>query len=311
MEKHIPVLPEVSVLYILNDQNGNYFDATLGFGGHTKLLLDKLGPNAKVICTDKDIEAINYSKNKFKDDPRVTIYNASYAEIDKISKIEFIESYDGILADLGVSSYQLDNKEEGFTYREDTVLDLRMDKSSGISAAEVLNTFKEDEIADILYKYGEEKKSYKIARLIVEKRELEPFFSTKQLREIVESITPIDKRPAALSRVFQALRIYVNNELEDLKSFLEKAIDLLKPGGKIAVISYHSLEDRIVKEVFKYAEKDCICPPNFPICVCNKVKTLKPVTKKPIVPDDKEISKNRRSRSAKLRVAEKVWVINF
>ena len=306
MEKHIPVLPEISVLYILNNVNGNYFDATLGFGGHTKLLLDKLGIKASVVCTDKDIEAINYCKDKFKDDHRVSIYNASFTEIDKISKIEFIEKFDGILADLGVSSYQLDNRDSGFTYREDTYLDLRMDKSTGISAADVLNTYKQDEIADILFNYGEERKSRLIAKLIVEKRTITPITTTKQLREIVEKVAPIEKSASSLSRVFQALRIYVNNELEDLKIFLEKAIELLKPGGRIAVISYHSLEDRIVKEVFKFAAKDCICPPNIPICVCNKKQTLKLVTKKPIIPDGDEVNKNRRSRSAKLRVAERV-----
>jgi 16S rRNA (cytosine1402-N4)-methyltransferase len=306
MEKHIPVLPEISVLYILNDVNGNYFDATLGFGGHTKLLLDKLGIKARVVCTDKDIDAINYCKSKFKDDHRVSIYNASFSEIDKLSKIEFIENYDGILADLGVSSYQLDNKDSGFTYREDTFLDLRMDKSVGISAADVLNTFKQDEIADILFNYGEEKKSRLIAKLIVEQRSVAPINTTKQLREIVEKVAPAEKSAASLSRVFQALRIFVNNELDDLKIFLEKAIQLLKPKGRIAVISYHSLEDRIVKEVFKFAAKDCICPPNIPICVCNKKQTLKIITKKPIVPDGEEINFNRRSRSAKLRVAEKI-----
>ncbi len=306
MINHVPVLLEESVVYIVNDVNGNYFDATLGFGGHTELLLSKLGRKAKVICTDKDIDAIKFCENKFAGDSRFRLFNANFTEIDTVSKIEFVDGYDGILADLGVSSYQLDNKESGFTYREDTYLDLRMNKSVGISAAEVLNTFTREEISKILFTYGEERKSNYIANLIVQEREITPIRTTKQLREIVERIVYKEKSASSLSRVFQALRIYVNNELEDLKIFLEKAISLLKPGGRIAVISYHSLEDRIVKEVFKYASLDCICPPKIPICICDKKQTLKLVTKKPVIPLDNEISENRRSRSAKLRVAEKV-----
>ncbi|MFH0735672.1 MAG: 16S rRNA (cytosine(1402)-N(4))-methyltransferase RsmH [bacterium] len=306
MINHVPVLLEESVDYIVNNINGNYFDATLGFGGHTELLLSKLGANAKVICTDKDIDAIKFCENKFKDDSRFRLYNANFTEIDTLCKIEFIDKFDGILADLGVSSYQLDNKEAGFTYREDTYLDLRMNKSVGISAADVLNSFTREEISKILFTYGEERKSNYIANLIVQEREITPIKTTKQLRDIVEKIVYKEKAASSLSRVFQALRIYVNNELEDLKSFLETAISLLKPGGRIAVISYHSLEDRIVKEVFKYASLSCICSPKIPICICDKKQTLKLITKKPVLPLDNEITKNRRSRSAKLRVAEKV-----
>ena len=306
MINHIPVLLKESVDYIVNNINGNYFDATLGFGGHTELLLSKLGANAKVICTDKDIDAIKFCENKFKDDSRFRPYNANFTEIDTLCKIEFIDKFDGILADLGVSSYQLDNKEAGFTYREDTYLDLRMNKSVGISAADVLNSFTREEISKILFTYGEERKSNYIANLIVQEREIAPIKTTKQLRDIVEKIVYKEKAASSLSRVFQALRIYVNNEMEDLKSFLETAITLLNPGGRIAVISYHSLEDRIVKEVFKYASLSCICSPKIPICICDKQQTLKLITKKPVLPLDNEITENRRSRSAKLRVAEKV-----
>lgn len=306
MSNHIPVLLEQSVLYIVKDVNGCYFDGTLGFGGHTELLLSKLGPKAKVLCTDKDIDAIRFCEDKFRNDNRFKPFNANFTEIDKISKIEFIDKFDGILVDLGVSSYQLDNKTSGFTYREDTYLDLRMNKNVGISAADVLNSLTQKEIANILFTYGEERKSNYIAKLIVEEREISPIKTTKQLREIVEKVVYKEKSASSLSRVFQALRIYVNNELEDLKLFLEKAIELLKPEGRIAVISYHSLEDRIVKEVFKYAALSCVCPHDIPICICNKKQTLKLVTRKPVIPAEAEIKFNKRSRSAKLRVAEKI-----
>jgi 16S rRNA (cytosine1402-N4)-methyltransferase len=205
-----------------------------------------------------------------------------------------------------VSSFQLDTPESGFTFRNEAKLDLRMDKQKVVNAADVVNSFSEEDLANILYEYGEEKNSRKIARTIAEVRKNKRIETTSELVEIIEALTPFKYRIKTLSRVFQALRIYVNDELNVLKSFLDKAVDLLKPGGRIVVLSYHSLEDRIVKEKFRYETLDCNCPKGSPICTCGKVRKLKILTKKPLVPSDEEVKENYRSRSAKLRAAEKI-----
>lgn len=301
---HAPVLLEESVEYLITDPGGKYLDATIGFGGHSEVFLKKLNGSAKLIGIDKDIDAFKHIKSKFGEDPRVTVFNTSFRNIDLVSKIEFIEKFDGIFADLGVSSYQLDESGSGFTYRQQTELDLRMNKEEGITAKTVVNEFDEKQLADIIYKYGEEKNSRKIARVICREREKEKIETTTRLKEILESITPKPYQFKTLSRVFQALRIYVNNELDELKEFLEKSVDLLNKGGRIVIISYHSLEDRIVKEIFKYENADCICPPGTPVCICDKTQRLKLLTRKPVTPSETEILKNRRSRSAKLRAAE-------
>ncbi|MBM4170579.1 MAG: 16S rRNA (cytosine(1402)-N(4))-methyltransferase RsmH [Ignavibacteria bacterium] len=306
MNQHVPVLLKESVDLLIKNKNGIYFDGTIGFGGHSSEIITRLQQKGKLIATDKDIEAFVHSQRKFADDKRISVYNASFTEIDTIAKIEFIEKFDGIFVDLGVSSYQLDNVESGFTFREDSPLDLRMNKKSGISASYLLNNFTQEQISEILFTYGEEKLSRKIARFIVEKREVEKFNSTLQLKKIVEKVIPPNYVNKSLSRIFQALRIYVNNELEELKNFLDKSIDLLCNGGRLVILSYHSLEDRIVKEKFKYESLRCVCPPKTPICICGKKQSLILLNSKPIIPSDLEINKNRRARSAKLRVAEKV-----
>jgi len=306
MSPHKPVLLEESVEYLIRGKHGVYFDGTIGFGGHSKKILEMSDASSRLIGTDKDTSAFEYCKKLFENDSRVQLYNTSFTNIDLISKIEFIENFDGIFADLGVSSFQLDSKEAGFTFREDVPLDLRMNREEGMSAAELLNEFSEKEIADIIYKYGEEKKSRKIAQKIVERRKVSPIKSTFDLREIIAEITPEFYLKKSLARVFQALRIYVNNELEDLKLFLEKSVPLLKKGGRIGIITFHSLEDRIVKEFFKYETLDCICPPESPVCVCDKEQRLKIITRKPVVAREDELKENRRARSAKLRVAERV-----
>ncbi len=303
---HVPVLLKESIEYLVTKEDGCYFDGTVGFGGHSQEILNRLNIKGKLIATDKDQSAFEYCKNRFESDTRFSIYHTSFTNINSISKIEFIEEYDGIFADLGVSSYQLDNADSGFTFREDTLLDLRMNKNEGLSAADVLNGFSQDEIASILFEYGEEKNSKLIAKKIIEARQKEKILRTSQLRNIIEIVTPQRYLTKSLSRIFQALRIYVNNELEDLKVFLDKSIPLLKTGGRIVLLSYHSLEDRIVKEKFKYETLTCICPPGTPICICGKKQRLKLITHKPIVPSNEEIVLNKRSRSAKLRVAERV-----
>lgn len=308
MEKkiHVPVLLSESLEYLVYKKDGNYFDGTLGFGGHFSEILKSTGSKSKVVGVDKDINAFKYCTEKFCDDSRAKIYNAAFTDIDVISNIEFIDKYDGIFADLGVSSFQLDEADSGFTYREDTVLDLRMNKSNGLPAYEYLNSLSQVEIANIIFKYGEEKKSRLIAQRIVEYRINQRITRTGQLREIVSRIVPQRFEAETLSRVFQALRIFVNNELDELEKFLTFAVERLNVGGRLVIISYHSLEDRIVKDLFKYEYLDCVCPPKTPICICGKKRRLEILTKKPVTPSENEIGINRRSRSAKLRAAERI-----
>jgi 16S rRNA (cytosine1402-N4)-methyltransferase len=303
---HTPVLLKESLEFLLTDMNGVYFDATLGFGGHSEAILNSLHSNGKLISTDVDVDAFKFSKEKFNGEQRIRIFNFNFSQIDIIAKIESIKYFNGIFADLGVSSFQLDNPLSGFTYRNEAKLDLRMDKTKTIAAVDVINSFPEEEIANIIYQYGEEKNSRKIARRIIENRKFKKIDTTLDLANIIEEITPFKYRIKTLSRVFQALRIYVNDELEVLKSFLTKSIDLLEVGGRIIILSYHSLEDRIVKEIFKYETLDCICPKEYPVCQCNKERRLKILTKKPVVPSPAEIGSNFRSRSAKLRAAERI-----
>ena len=303
---HEPVLLKESIDFLVTEKKGIYFDGTAGFGGHSQEILSRLNEKGKLIATDKDQSAFEYCRDKFADDKRFSIYHTGFTNIDSISRIEFIDQFDGIFADLGVSSFQLDTVEAGFTFREDAVLDLRMNKAEGISASEVLNKFSQEEIGKILFEYGEEKNSRLIAKKIIEFRLTENFSRTSQLKKIIEQVTPVRFLNKSLSRVFQALRIFVNNELEELKTFLDKSFSLLKPGGRIVILSYHSLEDRIVKEKIKYESLSCICPQGMPICICGKKQRLKLITRKPIVPEDTEIERNRRARSAKMRVAERV-----
>ncbi len=303
---HSPVLLNESLEYLITDKSGVYFDGTLGFGGHSGEILSKLNNDARLISTDVDQDAFKFSKEKFETDDRIKIYNFNFMQIDIISKIESISNYSGIFADLGVSSFQLDNPDSGFTYRMEAKLDLRMDKSKVVTASDIVNSFSEEELADIIYKFGEEKNSRHIARKIIDRRKTKKIESTTDLSELISSITPFKYRIKTLSRVFQALRIYVNDELEALKTFLTKSVDLLNNGGRIVILTYHSLEDRIVKESFKYEALDCICPKDFPVCKCDKESRLRILTRKPITPSEEELQNNIRARSAKLRAAERI-----
>ncbi|MFC2083880.1 16S rRNA (cytosine(1402)-N(4))-methyltransferase RsmH [Bacteroidota bacterium] len=303
---HEPVLAKEVVKFLLSTRSGNFFDGTIGFGGHANLILNNLSSDIFYIGTDKDANACDYCKKRFQFDNRLKVYNTSFISIDTIAKLESITSFKGILLDLGVSSYQLDTKESGFTYREDAVIDLRMDKKKGKPAYKYLNVLSEREISKLLWDYGEEKKANKLSRKIVETRNKVKIKTTFQLKEIVKDITPERFLNKTLSRVFQALRIYVNNEIDELKLFLTKAISFIMQGGRIAIISFHSIEDRVVKEFFKYETLDCICPKEVPVCNCKKVPRLKIITKKPITPDQEELNFNKRARSAKLRVAERI-----
>ncbi|MFA6596184.1 MAG: 16S rRNA (cytosine(1402)-N(4))-methyltransferase RsmH [Ignavibacteriaceae bacterium] len=302
---HQPVLLNESLDMLIGNKSGKYFDGTLGFAGHSEAILHQLNDDALLAATDVDETAFTFCQKKFANDQRVKLYNFNFTQIDSVAKLEQVEGFDGIFADLGVSSFQLDNVEKGFTFRAEAPLDLRMNKNLAISAADVLNTFEEEELTDIFFKYGEEKNSRKIAKTIIEQRSSKKFQTTLDLVEIIEQLTPQYFVVKTLARIFQALRIYVNDELGALKTFLTKAVDLLLPSGRIVILTYHSLEDRIVKDLFKFEESSCICPPGFPVCTCDKVSRLKILTKKPILPSEEEIQLNNRSRSAKLRAAEK------
>jgi 16S rRNA (cytosine1402-N4)-methyltransferase len=305
-QAHIPVLLNESIDYLVEKEDGNYFDGTLGFGGHTEEIFNRLDKKGSVVSSDVDLNAFNYCKEKFKGEDRIKLYNFNFSLIDVIAKIESLEFFDGILADLGVSSFQLDNAAAGFSYSVNSKLDLRLDKSLRKTAADFINDEPEENIADIIFEFGEEKNSRKISRQIAVARKVKRIETTDELKKIISSVTNPKYLTKTLSRVFQALRIYVNDELGALKSFLNNSVPVLRKGGRLVVISYHSLEDRIVKEFFKYESLSCICPPESPICTCGKVKRLNIISKKPITPSDIEITNNRRARSAKLRVAEKV-----
>jgi len=302
---HSPVLLKESVDYLITEKNGAYFDGTFGFGGHSRRFLQELDGDALLIGTDLDQIVFTRSQEEFSTDSRVRLYNFNFTKIGIAAKLEQIDGFSGIFADLGVSSYQLDAEEEGFSYRVKAPLDLRMSKADGKPASWLLNNLEARELARIFREYGEEIQSSFIANLIVKYRGVKPFKTTTDLAELLESVTPQKYLFKRLSRVFQALRIEVNGELDSLKEFLKESVTLLKPGGRLVILTYHSLEDRIVKEFFKEEEKGCICPPHFPVCVCNKVSTLKILTKKPVSPSAAEVATNRRARSGKLRAAEK------
>lgn len=303
---HTPVLLDECLNFLITNTSGVYFDGTLGFGGHSQGILNKLNNKGRLIATDFDTDAFNFSKKRFENDKRANLYNFNFSLVDVIAKIESLEFFDGILADLGVSSYQLDNAESGFSYRLDTKLDLRMDKARSMTAADVVNSCSEEELANIIYTFGEERNSRRIARRIVEKRMIENINTTGQISDIISEIVPSNFRTKTLSRVFQALRIFVNDELENLKSFLKYSVDVMNSGSRIVVISYHSLEDRIVKEFFKEQTIEYLSPKLDPIGINRKDPKLKILTKKPVLPAALEVKNNHRARSAKLRAAERV-----
>jgi len=303
---HTPVLLNESIDYLITNKSGIYFDGTLGFGGHSSKILETINDDGLLVSTDVDLDAFNYSKSKFGNIKNMKLYNFNFSKIKIISKLESIKAFNGIFADLGISSHQIDDPASGFTFRKEAELDLRMDKTIRLTAAELINTFTEDEISNIFYKYGEEKNSRKIAKRICEKRKIKPITTTTILAGIISEIVPERFLTKTLSRVFQSLRIYINKELDVLKTFLDDSIDLLSEGGRIVILTYHSLEDRIVKEKFKYEQLKCVCPKEYPVCSCNKTQKLKIITKKPVYPTANELSINRRARSAKLRVAVRI-----
>lgn len=296
----------------LNVRKGKiYLDGTLGGAGHSYEILKKLHGSGLLIGIDQDQEALKAAREKLSEFKNVEYFNLNYIDFEKALDELGIEKIDGVLLDIGVSSYQFDNPERGFSYRFDAPLDMRMDKSLEISAKDIVNTYSEDEITEIIREYGEEKWASRISKFIVQERKNKKIDTTFELVEIIKNAIPAGARrngPHPAKRTFQALRIEVNKELDVLKNSIDKFVHRLNPGGRIAIITFHSLEDRIVKNSFKYLEKDCICPPTSPICTCNKKREIKIITRKPITASEDELKENNRSHSAKLRIAEKLEV---
>jgi len=307
--KHISVLLNECLDALDIKEDGIYVDCTLGGAGHSLEILKRLSPKGRLIGIDQDADALKAAKEKIKEYSNVTYVHDNFYNIDAILDKLKIEKVDGIFMDLGVSSYQLDNAERGFSYMRDAALDMRMDRSKGITAFDVVNNYEEQQIADVLRNYGEEKFSKRIANFIVDRRKLEPITTTLQLVNVIDAAIPAKfKRDGGhpAKRTFQGIRIEVNGELKILDKAIEDGIHRLHSGGRMAIITFQSLEDRIVKVKFKSLEDPCKCPKELPMCVCGKTPIVKLISRKPIRATEEELEINSRSRSAKLRVAEKI-----
>ena len=306
---HVPVLLAECIDFLKINPDGIYVDGTMGGAGHSLEIVKKLSKNGRLIGIDRDAEALNHSKNRLKDYSNVTFVQDNHDNIKSILESLQIEKVDGILLDLGVSSYQLDEPTRGFSYMHDAPLDMRMNKEDKFSAYDVVNKYSEEELTQIFYTYGEEKFSKKIAMKIVERRKVALIQTTFELVECIKSALPaaaLREKQHPAKRVFQAIRIEVNQELEYLKDCVKDSVLCLKPGGRLAIITFHSLEDRIVKKTYEDLEGKCICPKELPMCVCNRVSFGRIVTKKPIESNENELKINPRARSAKLRVFERI-----
>ncbi len=308
--EHRSVLLDETIAYLNIKPDGVYADGTLGGGGHAYEVCRRLSEKGRYIGIDQDAAAIEAAKKRllpFGD--RVAIVRSNYEAMDRVLSDLGIRAVDGILLDLGVSSYQLDTLERGFSYKEDTVLDMRMDQRQSMTAADIVNDYSEDRLYRIIRDYGEDKFAKNIAKHIAEARKKQRIETTGQLAGIIKGAIPARVRMTGghpAKRTFQAIRIELNRELSVLEESLDRLIDLLKPGGRLCIITFHSLEDRIVKTGFRKNENPCTCPPEFPVCVCGKKSKGKVITKKPVLPSQEELSENKRAKSAKLRVFERV-----
>lgn len=307
--KHISVLFDETLNSLNVKDGGVYVDGTLGGGGHSRGILER-AKNVRLIGIDRDREAIKAASERLADfRDNITLVNNNFSNIKQILNELNVEKIDGAVLDLGVSSYQLDNAERGFSYMHDARLDMRMNPSDELSAYEVVNSYNKEELTKIFYEYGEEKWSKRVAEFIVEKRANKPVETTLELVDIIKAAIPKKVRvegshPA--KRIFQAIRIEVNNELSILKETVSDIVDVLRPGGRLSIITFHSLEDRIIKKAFLDLAMGCVCPKSFPVCVCNRQPIVKIISKKPILPTKDEEIENPRSKSAKLRVIEKI-----
>jgi 16S rRNA (cytosine1402-N4)-methyltransferase len=305
----------VSVLYqeVLDSLHpipgGYYVDGTVGAGGHSRGILEASSPDGKLLGIDRDPVALKVAGTLLAEfGERVVFIQGSYGELSLHLNNRNWHKVDGILLDLGLSSLQLDAPERGFSFRNPGPLDMRFDPAQPLSAADIINNYSRDELADLIYKYGEEKSSRRIADAIIANRPLE---STKDLADLIAgAIGRSAKKIHPATQTFQALRIAVNHELEALEAFLPQALEALKPGGRLAIIAFHSLEDRLVKQFFRRESRDCICPPQLPQCVCGHTAQIREISRRPVRPAEGELSQNPRSRSAKLRIAEKIFTGN-
>ncbi|HEU4866878.1 MAG TPA: 16S rRNA (cytosine(1402)-N(4))-methyltransferase RsmH [Actinomycetota bacterium] len=309
--RHVPVLsgPALEWLTPALTGEGPLVDCTLGAGGHSEAFLRAL-PDLVVIGIDRDRDALEAAQRRLEPfGSRMRLVQTNFADIEQAARGEGYEQVGAILYDLGVSSPQLDRAERGFGFRSGFPLDMRMDQEADLKAQDIVNNYSEDRLVDIIFRYGEEKFARRIARAIVLRRAVKPFEEASDLAEVVKTAIPAATRrtgPHPARRTFQALRIETNAELESLERSLTTAVDLLRPGGRVAVISYHSLEDRIAKQTFRTAAEGCTCPKDMPICVCGKSPRVKVLTNRPVRPDEQETARNPRSDSARMRVAEKV-----
>ena len=295
----------------LNIRDGfTYVDCTAGGGGHSIEIAKRMGPNSRLICFDRDKNAIAAATERLKDYlDRVTFVNDNFSSLGAVLREMKVDNLGGVLADLGCSSHQFDVPERGFSYMHDAPLDMRMDTDAPLSAYNVVNEYSENDLKRIIYDYGEERFAPRIASAICRARSEKPIETTKELSDIIKSAIPAANRadgPHPAKRTFQAIRIEVNAELDAITPVIKAAAANLMPSGRIAIISFHSLEDRIVKQTYKGLSSGCTCPRDFPVCVCGNKPSVKEVTKKPILPSEEELNVNPRSRSAKLRVAEKI-----
>ena len=304
---HIPVLYYETLDNLVINPDGIYIDCTLGGGSHSEGILERLSDKGLLISIDQDTNAIEYSKKRLeKFGSKWKVFKGNFENIDTIAYMAGVDKVDGILMDIGVSSKQLDDPDRGFSYRYDVKLDMRMNTEQKISAYDVVNTYSEEQLSKIIFEYGEERHARKIAKLIVEERKSSPIEKTSDLIALIKRAYPerASKHPA--KKTFQAIRIEVNRELEVLENAMSKAIELLKVSGRLAIITFHSLEDRIVKNKFKDLATACKCPKDIPICVCGGVKKFEIITKKPIIPIDDELKNNNRAHSSKLRILERI-----
>jgi 16S rRNA (cytosine1402-N4)-methyltransferase len=308
---HQPVLLKEAVEWLSPPTDGVVLDLTVGTGGHAQEILKRI-PRGRFVGLDQDVDALQRAGRALKGDPRVSLFKANFADLLWVLKELEITEVHSVLMDIGVSSLQLDNAERGFSFKQDGPLDMRMDQAAGHTAAWIVNRYPEEQLSRVIHEYGEEPKARALARAIVQSRQHKTIETTKELAELAVRVLGESgkkskgRHPA--TRLFQAIRIEVNHELEVLQDGLKSSLKVLKPLGRIAVITFHSLEDRIVKQFFKTESVDCICPPRTPACVCGHKASLKILTSKPVTPSESEINQNPRARSAKLRVSEKLPV---
>lgn len=306
--EHISVLLNECIENLNIKKNGVYVDGTMGGAGHSSYIAKNLNNTGRLICIDQDINAIKTGKERLSSFTNVTFVHNNFSNINDIYNELNLEGIDGILLDLGVSSHQLDEGYRGFSYMQDAPLDMRMDIRKDFSAYTVVNTYKKEDLTKIIIEYGEEKWAKRIAEFIETERKIKPIETTFELVSVIKKAIPKGARidgPHPAKRTFQAIRIEVNNELGILKDTITDMVNRLKPKGRLAIITFHSLEDRIIKNTFRELENPCICPRDLPICACGKKTLGKVITRKPILPTEKEVEQNHRSRSAKLRVFER------